>query len=146
MINVTQISKSYSSPLGPVAVLRNLDLQVAAGESVAIVGPSGSGKTTLLNLLGALDQPSGGQIMIAGTVIGGLDAIAASFIAVELHVFVVKEWMKDANRVGTTAHTRNNSGRQLAGQVQDLLARFQSDATVEVTHHHRERMRAGDGA
>jgi len=78
MINVTQISKSYSSPLGPVAVLRNLDLQVAAGESVAIVGPSGSGKTSLLNLLGALDQPSGGQIMIAGTVIGGLDAIAAA--------------------------------------------------------------------
>ena len=74
MIEVSNLSKVYESPAGPVAVLRELDLQVGAKESVAIVGPSGSGKTTLLNLLGALDQPSSGSITIDGTPIGGLGA------------------------------------------------------------------------
>jgi lipoprotein-releasing system ATP-binding protein len=78
MIEVTHVSKSYESPAGPVAVLRELDLRVGAKESVAIVGPSGSGKTTLLNLLGALDQPSSGSITIDGTPIGGLNAEAAA--------------------------------------------------------------------
>lgn len=78
MIDVSRVSKNYDSPAGPVAVLRELDLKVAAGESVAIVGPSGSGKTTLLNLLGALDQPSSGTIAINGTPLAGLDAAAAA--------------------------------------------------------------------
>jgi lipoprotein-releasing system ATP-binding protein len=78
MIDVARVSKSYDSPAGPVAVLRDLDLRVATGETVAIVGPSGSGKTTLLNLLGALDQPTSGSITIDGTALGGLDAAAAA--------------------------------------------------------------------
>ncbi|MDP3068817.1 MAG: ABC transporter ATP-binding protein [Opitutaceae bacterium] len=78
MIDVVRVAKSYENPAGPVSVLRDLDLRVAAGESVAIVGPSGSGKTTLLNLLGALDQPTSGSITIDGTALGGLDATAAA--------------------------------------------------------------------
>ncbi|MEO5959429.1 MAG: ABC transporter ATP-binding protein [Opitutaceae bacterium] len=78
MIDVSRVSKSYDSPAGPVAVLRELDLKVAAGESVAIVGPSGSGKTTLLNLLGALDRPTSGSIAIDGNPLTGLDATAAA--------------------------------------------------------------------
>lgn len=78
MIEVSHVSKTYESPGGPVAVLRDLDLRVAAGESVAIVGPSGSGKTTLLNLLGALDQPSSGSIAIGGVALAGLDPAAAA--------------------------------------------------------------------
>ena len=78
MIEVSGVSKTYESPAGPVTVLRDLDLNVGATETVAIVGPSGSGKTTLLNLLGALDQPSGGSITIDGVALGGLDPRAAA--------------------------------------------------------------------
>lgn len=78
MIEVARVSKIYESPAGPVTVLRDLDLTVAAAESVAIIGPSGSGKTTLLNLLGALDQPTSGTIAIDGRQLGGLDAAAAA--------------------------------------------------------------------
>jgi ABC-type lipoprotein export system ATPase subunit len=78
MITVSQITKTYDHPAGPVTVLRELDLSVSAGETVAIVGPSGSGKTTLLNLLGALDQPSSGTVTIDGVSLGSLDPMAAA--------------------------------------------------------------------
>ena len=78
MIEVSQVSKTYESPAGPVAVLRELDLQVAAAETVAIVGPSGSGKTTLLNLLGSLDQPTSGSLKVDGVELGALDPAAAA--------------------------------------------------------------------
>jgi ABC-type lipoprotein export system ATPase subunit len=78
MIEVSRVSKSYDSPAGPVVVLRDLDLKVGPAETVAIVGPSGSGKTTLLNLLGALDQPSAGSIVVDGVNVGELKPEAAA--------------------------------------------------------------------
>jgi len=78
MIKAEQVSKSFDSPAGSVAVLKELNLEVGAGEAVAIAGPSGSGKTTLLNLLGALDRPSSGNIVIDGQAIDNLDEIAAA--------------------------------------------------------------------
>jgi lipoprotein-releasing system ATP-binding protein len=60
------ISKTYSQGPQEVQVLSDVNLQVAAGEQIAIVGSSGSGKTTLLNLLGGLDLPSAGLVQIAG--------------------------------------------------------------------------------
>lgn len=78
MIEVSRVSKLYETPAGPITVLRELDLRVGAGETVAIVGPSGSGKTTLLNLLGALDNPSSGSIVIDGVKIADLKPEAAA--------------------------------------------------------------------
>jgi ABC-type lipoprotein export system ATPase subunit len=72
MIKASRVSKSYDSPAGAVTVLQDLDLNVGPAETAAIVGPSGSGKTTLLNLLGALDQPSAGSIVIGDVAIGSL--------------------------------------------------------------------------
>ncbi|HEX4873228.1 MAG TPA: ABC transporter ATP-binding protein [Nevskiaceae bacterium] len=57
----------------PLTILSGLDLQIQAGESVAIVGQSGSGKTTLLSLLAGLDTPSEGSIRLAGTALERLD-------------------------------------------------------------------------
>ena len=62
ILRLIGVSKNYDS----VAVLRNINLDVRRGESLAIVGPSGSGKSTLLNIIGTLDRPSAGQVLLDG--------------------------------------------------------------------------------
>lgn len=70
MIRCRDIHKRF----GPLEVLRGIDLDIAQGEVAAIVGPSGAGKTTLLQILGALSQPDGGTVEIAGQTVGSLRA------------------------------------------------------------------------
>jgi putative ABC transport system ATP-binding protein len=74
VIEVRGLSKTF----GASALLDGLDLDVAAGELVAIVGESGAGKSTLLNLLAALDRPDGGRIRIDGVEVSALDDDAAA--------------------------------------------------------------------
>lgn len=72
VIACCHLRKSYTQGPQEVDVLTDINLSVSAGECVAIVGASGSGKTTLLNMLGGLDQPSGGEVHVAGKVLGQL--------------------------------------------------------------------------
>jgi putative ABC transport system ATP-binding protein len=67
MVEVRNVSKFYERGKQKVPVLNGLTLSIGAGEFVALMGPSGSGKTTLLNLIGGLDQPSSGEIEVAGS-------------------------------------------------------------------------------
>jgi ABC-type lipoprotein export system ATPase subunit len=64
LLRVDQVSKSYPLPTGRLQILHEMTFQVEPAEFVAITGPSGSGKTTLLSLLGALEQPDGGEIWL----------------------------------------------------------------------------------
>lgn len=67
MLEIKDISKSFTSGSGAKrTILDNLNLKINTGEKVAIVGPSGSGKTTLLNLIGTLDRPDSGEILLDG--------------------------------------------------------------------------------
>jgi lipoprotein-releasing system ATP-binding protein len=68
------LRKKYRSGTSTLEVLRGVDVELAAGEFVAIVGQSGSGKTTLLHLLGLLDAPDGGEVHLAGTRIDTLSS------------------------------------------------------------------------
>jgi putative ABC transport system ATP-binding protein len=72
MLSVRKLAKSYRSAGEQVAVLRGVDLDVAAGESVALTGESGSGKSTLLHLIAGLDQADGGEIWLGETIVSNL--------------------------------------------------------------------------
>ncbi|MCA1905390.1 MAG: ABC transporter ATP-binding protein [Desulfarculus sp.] len=65
-ILIEQLYKTYRGPRDEVEVLRGLDLRVEARETVAILGASGVGKSTLLHILGALDRPSRGRVVVGG--------------------------------------------------------------------------------
>lgn len=66
VLECRSLSKIYQDGEHVVTVLQSVDLNLAAGEKIAIVGASGSGKSTLLNLLGGLDAPSAGRVKVAG--------------------------------------------------------------------------------
>jgi putative ABC transport system ATP-binding protein len=71
VLELRRVAKSFpGSP--PIDVLKGIDLTIEEGELVAIVGPSGSGKSTLLNMMGALDRPSSGEVLIDGAVVNTL--------------------------------------------------------------------------
>jgi putative ABC transport system ATP-binding protein len=67
MVDVRGVRKVYHRDAEEITVLDGIDLQVPAGEFVALMGPSGSGKTTLLNLIAGIDRPTSGQVIVAGT-------------------------------------------------------------------------------
>jgi putative ABC transport system ATP-binding protein len=73
LIRIHQLAKSYHRGAQDIAVLEGIELEVMAGEFVALMGPSGSGKSTLLNLIAGIDKPSSGTIEIAGVDIATLD-------------------------------------------------------------------------
>ena len=66
MLEVSNVSKHYPTPRGPLTVLSDVTLSLAPGQAAAITGPSGSGKSSLLYILGALEPPSSGVVMLGG--------------------------------------------------------------------------------
>ncbi len=72
MIELRGVSKTYNTNGVPVLALQDINLQVAEGEFVAVMGPSGSGKSTLLTILGAMNRPTRGQVIIDGIDVYGL--------------------------------------------------------------------------
>jgi putative ABC transport system ATP-binding protein len=76
LIQLSEVSKRYDGD-GPAAVDR-VSLELAAGESVAVMGPSGSGKSTLLNLVAGLDRPTSGSVTVAGE---RIDALSETGVA-----------------------------------------------------------------
>ncbi|NCO37623.1 MAG: ABC transporter [Armatimonadetes bacterium CG_4_10_14_3_um_filter_66_18] len=75
LLKLENVTKRYAAPEDGGAapdVLRGIDLELTTGESLAIVGPSGSGKSTLLNIIGTLDQPTNGTVLLGGRQLGAL--------------------------------------------------------------------------
>ena len=66
MVSLKNIVKTYTRGKQAVEVLHHLDLHVSEGDFVALMGPSGSGKTTVLNLIGGIDHPTSGELVVAG--------------------------------------------------------------------------------
>ncbi len=72
MISLHQVNKTYETPAGKFAALKDIDLEIGPGQFVGIVGKSGSGKSTLLNMVAGIDRPSAGSVAVAGTEIQSL--------------------------------------------------------------------------
>ncbi|MFJ8433021.1 ABC transporter ATP-binding protein [Kitasatospora sp. NPDC094019] len=73
VLELRAVTRTHGRGEAEVHALRGVDLAVRAGEFVAVMGPSGSGKSTLLTLAGGLDRPSGGQVLVEGVELSGLN-------------------------------------------------------------------------
>jgi putative ABC transport system ATP-binding protein len=78
VVSLRNVAKSYLRGKQQVEVLHGVNLEIARGEFLALMGPSGSGKTTMLNLIAGLDQPTTGEVLVAGERIDSLSRAALS--------------------------------------------------------------------
>lgn len=114
LLAVRGLRKSYDD--GRIEALRGVDLEIAAGEYVAISGPSGSGKSTLLQLLGGLDTPSAGQVLFENAPLGaGIDldtyrCCKVGFIFQAFHLLPTLRAVENV-QVAMLARMRNSSHR-----------------------------------
>src|SRR3979409_2358665 len=125
MLSIRNLTKSYRSAGEQVAVLRGVDLDVAAGESVALTGESGSGKSTLLHLIAGLDQADGGEIRLGETLVSGLsDAGRAALRRGRLGlVFQQFNLIPSLNVAANLAFQSRIAGRHNAGRHHEMVGR-----------------------
>ncbi len=91
-VSARALGKSVRGPAGELSILRGLDLEIAAGEAVAVLGASGSGKSTLLGLLAGLDDASSGEVRLMGQSLGGLDEDARAALRASKVGFVFQSF------------------------------------------------------
>jgi putative ABC transport system ATP-binding protein len=92
IVSVRNVSKDYMLGKTVVPALRDVSLEVAEGEFLSIAGPSGSGKTTLLNLVGCVDTPTSGTVMVAGADTGTLSERALTELRLRTIGFIFQSF------------------------------------------------------
>ena len=126
LIETIHLSKVYGSGESAVHALDDINLAVAAGEFVAIMGPSGCGKSTLLNMLGALDQPTAGEVWVAGENLARLkdvDAFRASTVGFIFQLHNLLPTLSALETVETPMQGRVASARVRRARALHLLDR-----------------------
>src|SRR5947199_4489556 len=78
VVEAHELTRRYGEGDTAVDALRGVDLEVTRGKLTAVMGPSGSGKSTLMHLLAALDRPTSGYVVVAGTRLGSLSDVAVT--------------------------------------------------------------------
>ncbi len=136
LLRLTDVTRRYDAPDGgraaSIAVLAGVSLEVQRGESLAIVGPSGSGKSTLLQIIGTLDRPSSGTVLLDGQDLGRLDEEQLAKVrnqqigfVFQAHYLLPQCTVLENVLVPTLAErTRDRAGAEApAARAQRLLAR-----------------------
>ncbi|HEY0216722.1 MAG TPA: ABC transporter ATP-binding protein, partial [Cellulomonas sp.] len=116
-VTLRGVGRSFATPTGPRLVLADVDLDVAAGEVVAVIGPSGCGKSTLLRQVAGLDHPDAGRIDVDGSPVTGTDTRTA----VAFQEPRLLPWRTLAQNVALGV-PRGTPRRQAREQVDRLLA------------------------
>ncbi|GAA1828087.1 ABC transporter ATP-binding protein [Agromyces salentinus] len=132
-VSLRGIGRAFASQSGDRQVLRDIDLEIAAGEIVAILGPSGCGKSTLLRIAGGLDQPTQGEALIDGEAVKPFDPRSA----VGFQEPRLLPWRTIADNValGLPRSTSRAAGREQVARLLDLvgLAEFAGHRPREVS-------------
>jgi putative ABC transport system ATP-binding protein len=92
VLDMRGVSKVYGSGASEVHALRNVDLTVNAGAMVAVMGPSGAGKSSLLTIAGSLEDPTGGEVRVAGTALSTLSRSARAALRRRTIGFVFQDF------------------------------------------------------
>ena len=92
ILKAVHLTKQVQSPEGPLTVVHDVSLDIASGESVAVLGPSGAGKSTLLALLAGLDLPSAGRVLLEGRDLTRLDEDGRALVRAQRVGFVFQSF------------------------------------------------------
>jgi ABC-type lipoprotein export system ATPase subunit len=128
VVRARGLRKEFGRGAGLVRAVHGVDLEVAAGETVAVMGPSGSGKSTLLHLLGGLDRPSAGELWLAGRRVDQMGERALARLRREAVGFVFQAFhlmdeLTAAENVELPALLAGRSPRAARRRASGLLAR-----------------------
>ena len=126
LLNVVDLRKSYPGPDGDIAILNGIDMTMDQGETLALTGESGSGKSTLLHLVGGLDQPDSGQVIIDGQDIGTLDDAGRAAVRRDKVGVVFQQFnlIPSLNVASNIAFQARLAGREDAAWSRNLSARM----------------------
>ena len=119
VLRAVGVSRAYPGPAGDVHAVRSIDLELAAGELVALTGRSGSGKTTLLTMLAGLDRPTAGRIELDGVAMTGVNA---GRIASVFQGFGLLPILSAAENVEVPLRIRGVAPRERDRRVAEALA------------------------
>jgi len=132
MLELIHVAKKYDSPgdkLG-LSVLKDITLKVEQGRSLVIVGPSGSGKSTLLNIMGALDHPTNGQVLLDGQDLAAMSETELASIrnkqigfVFQLHHLLPQCTVLENVLVPTLADKKRVSVKEVSNRAAQLLKR-----------------------
>jgi putative ABC transport system ATP-binding protein len=133
MLKVVDLTKSYRSAQDVLTVLRGVDLNVAAGESVALTGESGSGKSTLLHLIAGLDDADSGEVWIADAQVSGLSDVTRAALRRQQLGLVFQQFnlVPSLNVADNLALQARLAGRHDAGWQTELIERLGLGATLK---------------
>lgn len=125
MLNLRHVTKLYEGK-SEVTALAGIDLSIGKGEMVAIMGPSGSGKSTLLNLMGGLDVPTSGQVLVAGKDLAGESEKARSLFRRDKVSYIFQAYhlmptLKVSQNVALPLHLAGVPAREVAEKVAHVL-------------------------
>lgn len=128
IIEVKQVSKSYLDGKRKTGALDEISFSLNQGQNMAIIGPSGSGKTTLLHLLGGLDKPSAGEVVVGGQALNELNdrelsAFRNHTIGFVFQFFYLNEYLNVFQNIALPMWMAGKSGSVVDQRVNELIER-----------------------